>query len=197
MQGTNSEYGSPFLVVCHFTSFHYVNGLFGFITDICRVYSELWVTVSCPANIHRLPDHSVCVCVCVCSQNGRTPLHLAAHKGHIAVVKILLAAGCDLDIQDDVSITCLQHFHFWAKITALVKTIISLVITLKVIAHWSPKYSIFLVVSYQNACNGCENAENRTWSKKCYDERKFQTLCALQWPLVWIFLFVWLVTFSF
>ncbi|XP_051500797.1 ankyrin repeat domain-containing protein 6b isoform X2 [Myxocyprinus asiaticus] len=35
------------------------------------------------------------------TKNGRTPLHLAAYKGHIAVVRILLAAGCDLDIQDD------------------------------------------------------------------------------------------------
>ncbi|XP_077949655.1 ankyrin repeat domain-containing protein 6b isoform X3 [Gasterosteus aculeatus] len=32
---------------------------------------------------------------------GRSPLHLAAYKGHIAVVRILLKAGCDLDIQDD------------------------------------------------------------------------------------------------
>lgn len=37
------------------------------------------------------------------SQHGRTPLHLAAHKGHLHVVQILLKAGCDLDIQDDVS----------------------------------------------------------------------------------------------
>ncbi|KAJ8356061.1 hypothetical protein SKAU_G00188550 [Synaphobranchus kaupii] len=32
---------------------------------------------------------------------GRTPLHLASYKGHIEVVRILLKAGCDLDIQDD------------------------------------------------------------------------------------------------
>ena len=44
----------------------------------------------------------------LCSQYGRGPLHLAAYKGHIEVVRILLKAGCDLDIQDDVSrITCL------------------------------------------------------------------------------------------
>ncbi|KAI4882682.1 hypothetical protein NFI96_024383 [Prochilodus magdalenae] len=39
----------------------------------------------------------------VCLQYGRTPLHLAAYKGHLEVVRILLKAGCDLDIEDDVS----------------------------------------------------------------------------------------------
>lgn len=42
-------------------------------------------------------------CFSVCWQYGRTPLHLAAYKGHIEVVRILLKAGCDLDIEDDVS----------------------------------------------------------------------------------------------
>ena len=42
------------------------------------------------------------VCV-LCPQYGRSPMHLAAYKGHIEVVRILLKAGCDLDIQDDVS----------------------------------------------------------------------------------------------
>uniref|UniRef100_A0A671U4W2 Ankyrin repeat domain 6b n=1 Tax=Sparus aurata TaxID=8175 RepID=A0A671U4W2_SPAAU len=40
---------------------------------------------------------------------GRSPLHLAAYKGHIEVVRILLKAGCDLDIQDDGEQTALQR----------------------------------------------------------------------------------------
>uniref|UniRef100_A0A8C4E202 Ankyrin repeat domain 6b n=1 Tax=Dicentrarchus labrax TaxID=13489 RepID=A0A8C4E202_DICLA len=40
---------------------------------------------------------------------GRSPLHLAAYKGHIEVVHILLKAGCDLDIQDDGEQTALQR----------------------------------------------------------------------------------------
>uniref|UniRef100_A0A8P4KN91 Ankyrin repeat domain 6b n=1 Tax=Dicentrarchus labrax TaxID=13489 RepID=A0A8P4KN91_DICLA len=39
---------------------------------------------------------------------GRSPLHLAAYKGHIEVVHILLKAGCDLDIQDDAGDTPLH-----------------------------------------------------------------------------------------
>ncbi|KAM7367529.1 hypothetical protein PAMP_013820 [Pampus punctatissimus] len=40
---------------------------------------------------------------------GRSPLHLAAYKGHIEVVRILLKAGCDLDIQDDGEQTALHR----------------------------------------------------------------------------------------
>ncbi|XP_030637272.1 ankyrin repeat domain-containing protein 6b isoform X2 [Chanos chanos] len=40
---------------------------------------------------------------------GRTPLHLAAYKGHTEVVHILLRAGCDLDIQDDGDQTALHR----------------------------------------------------------------------------------------
>ncbi|KAG9347419.1 hypothetical protein JZ751_004986 [Albula glossodonta] len=40
---------------------------------------------------------------------GRTPLHLASYKGHIEVVRILLKAGCDLDIQDDGDQTALHR----------------------------------------------------------------------------------------
>ncbi|MGH0149070.1 UNVERIFIED_CONTAM: hypothetical protein FKN15_056427 [Acipenser sinensis] len=42
-------------------------------------------------------------------QYGRTPLHLAAYKGHTEVVRILLKAGCDLDIQDDSEQTALHR----------------------------------------------------------------------------------------
>lgn len=40
---------------------------------------------------------------------GRSPLHLAAYKGHIEVVRVLLKAGCDLDIQDDGGQTALHR----------------------------------------------------------------------------------------
>ncbi|XP_072534738.1 ankyrin repeat domain-containing protein 6b isoform X2 [Salminus brasiliensis] len=40
---------------------------------------------------------------------GRTPLHLAAYKGHLEVVRILLKAGCDLDIEDDGDQTALHR----------------------------------------------------------------------------------------
>ncbi|XP_075779999.1 ankyrin repeat domain-containing protein 6 isoform X5 [Pelodiscus sinensis] len=43
------------------------------------------------------------------TKHGRTPLHLAAYKGHLHVVQILLKAGCDLDIQDDGDQTALHR----------------------------------------------------------------------------------------
>uniref|UniRef100_A0A286XNL3 Ankyrin repeat domain 6 n=1 Tax=Cavia porcellus TaxID=10141 RepID=A0A286XNL3_CAVPO len=43
------------------------------------------------------------------TKHGRTPLHLAANKGHLAVVQVLLKAGCDLDVQDDGDQTALHR----------------------------------------------------------------------------------------
>ncbi|XP_067840989.1 ankyrin repeat domain-containing protein 6b [Heptranchias perlo] len=43
------------------------------------------------------------------TKHGRTALHLAAYKGHIDVVRILLKASCDLDIQDDSDQTAVHR----------------------------------------------------------------------------------------
>ncbi|XP_067882651.1 ankyrin repeat domain-containing protein 6b isoform X2 [Heterodontus francisci] len=43
------------------------------------------------------------------TKHGRTALHLAAYKGHIDVVRVLLKASCDLDIQDDSDQTALHR----------------------------------------------------------------------------------------
>uniref|UniRef100_A0A3P8U9E3 Ankyrin repeat domain 6b n=1 Tax=Amphiprion percula TaxID=161767 RepID=A0A3P8U9E3_AMPPE len=50
-----------------------------------------------------------CHCLQLVYTYGRSPLHLAAYKGHIEVVRILLKAGCDLDIQDDGEQTALHR----------------------------------------------------------------------------------------
>ncbi|XP_044305281.1 ankyrin repeat domain-containing protein 6 isoform X2 [Varanus komodoensis] len=43
------------------------------------------------------------------TKHGRTPLHLAAYKGHLRVVQILLKANCDVDLQDDGDQTALHR----------------------------------------------------------------------------------------
>ncbi|XP_053143357.1 ankyrin repeat domain-containing protein 6 isoform X3 [Hemicordylus capensis] len=43
------------------------------------------------------------------TKHGRTPLHLAAYKGHLRVVQVLLKAGCDVDLQDDGDQTALHR----------------------------------------------------------------------------------------
>ncbi|KFW00485.1 Ankyrin repeat domain-containing protein 6, partial [Eurypyga helias] len=55
--------------------------------------------------------------------HGRTPLHLAAHKGHLHVVQVLLKAGCDLDIQDDGDQTALHR----AAVTGNIDVIAALI----------------------------------------------------------------------
>ncbi len=54
----------------------------------------------------------------------------------------------------------------------------------KVLAHWVRRFHIvffvffiFVILSYQNACYGCENAENWKWSDFFYDEWKFRRQC--------------------
>ncbi len=46
-------------------------------------------------------------------------------------------------------------------------------------------FFIFIVLSYQNACNGCENAENRTWSEFLYDGRMFRRQCVNMIDTTW------------
>lgn len=38
---------------------------------------------------------NTCLCACVLLQDGRTPLHLSAGQGHVAVIRDLLRKGAD------------------------------------------------------------------------------------------------------
>ncbi len=67
---------------------------------------------------------------------------------------------------------------------------------LKVFAHGvhrccvSFKFFVFVILSNQNACNGCENAENRTWSEFFHNEQKFPRQC-VNVIEVYLFFNVW------
>lgn len=91
----------------------------GFFTQLCLLLREVCVLMSSAllCFVHR---RVVCD---LCPQYGRSPLHLAAYKGHIEVVRILLKAGCDLDIQDDVSkFICLSAGCFHLSSTSSSRT---------------------------------------------------------------------------
>ncbi len=47
------------------------------------------------------------------------------------------------------------------------------------------RYFVFVILSYQNACYGCENAENRTCSEFFYYERKFRRQCVNMIDTTW------------
>ncbi len=59
----------------------------------------------------------------------------------------------------------------------------------KVKAHWvwnfHVRFFVFLILSYQNACYGCENAENRTWSELFHDGWKFWRQCVNMIDTTW------------
>ncbi|XP_075270487.1 ankyrin repeat domain-containing protein 6 isoform X5 [Opisthocomus hoazin] len=76
--------------------------------DVVAVLSERLLVAAYKGqveNVVQLINRGAKVAV---TKHGRTPLHLAAHKGHLHVVQVLLKAGCDLDIQDDAGNTPLH-----------------------------------------------------------------------------------------
>ncbi|NXL15417.1 ANKR6 protein, partial [Setophaga kirtlandii] len=77
--------------------------------DVVAVLSERLLVAAYKGqveNVVQLINRGAKVAV---TKHGRTPLHLAAYKGHLHVVQLLLKAGCDLDIQDDGDQTALHR----------------------------------------------------------------------------------------
>ncbi|NWZ66903.1 ANKR6 protein, partial [Acrocephalus arundinaceus] len=77
--------------------------------DVVAVLSERLLVAAYKGqveNVVQLINRGAKVAV---TKHGRTPLHLAAYKGHLHIVQVLLKAGCDLDIQDDGDQTALHR----------------------------------------------------------------------------------------
>ncbi|NP_001106372.1 ankyrin repeat domain-containing protein 6 [Xenopus tropicalis] len=77
--------------------------------DVAAVLSERLLVAAYKGqadNVVQLINKGAKVAV---TKHGRTALHLAANKGHVNVVHILVKAGCDLDIQDDGNQTALHR----------------------------------------------------------------------------------------
>ncbi|XP_041420585.1 ankyrin repeat domain-containing protein 6 isoform X3 [Xenopus laevis] len=77
--------------------------------DVAAVLSERLLVAAYKGqvdNVVQLINKGAKVAV---TKHGRTALHLAANKGHVNIVHILVKAGCDLDIQDDGNQTALQR----------------------------------------------------------------------------------------
>ena len=63
-------------------------------------------TLECRVRLFRRPftcAHDVIVCSASRLQTASTALHLAASKGHAAVVQVLLDSGADTSVKDGVS----------------------------------------------------------------------------------------------
>ena len=54
--------------------------------------------------LKKILQYLTSLCIIMCSYKyGRTALMNAALRGHLEVVSVLLAAGCDPNLQDEVS----------------------------------------------------------------------------------------------
>ncbi len=51
-------------------------------------------------------------------------------------------------------------------------------------------FFVFVILSHQNACYRCENAENRTWAEFFYDGWKFWRQCVNMIDTTWSYLFI-------
>jgi len=71
------------------------------VASLESLHSEISVT-GLPRCLTRVPSH--CPYLPTSSpQDGYTPIHKAAWKGHVDVIKVLVAAGVDKDLKSDVS----------------------------------------------------------------------------------------------
>ena len=62
-----------------------------------RLYDEVWAPKPDLHTVREIIKRDPAVLNAVCAQNGLTPLHVAARRAHVGLVRLLVSEGADLE----------------------------------------------------------------------------------------------------
>lgn len=62
-----------------------------------RLYDEVWAPKPDLAAVREIIKRNPSILNAVCAQNGLTPLHIAARRAHVGMIRVLVGEGADLE----------------------------------------------------------------------------------------------------
>jgi ankyrin repeat protein len=116
--------------------------------NVCALTCRRGVGVTSVSSLH-VP--------CICFQDGRTPFHFAALKGHVVVMKYLVELGAKYDEKNDVS--CCTHPCIVRVLTCRCVSSISSLPVLHLFSGWPHS---FACCCFEGTC-GCHEISGRAW----------------------------------